>query len=966
MISDKELLDRIKENNIHLLGQINISEEEYRDLLHYSRNYVFNISPSVRVKPDIRLSVTLVQVAIREYKEGRFWQYFCDAIDKQMSSSKMNYCGKVFYATVKKIGLLYINKDDNGSQMYVENIKIHAMVTNYYMDGFWEFLSSYYEKNLFRQISDDLFEDIELLSSFMKKTLSDNSDSIIGEENKGHASKSYKLLKGTRYFFAYSNVDVIISSLKPLLKYIDIYYYDSELPDGNNRYAESFINWCKGREAKENLIEKQKRNRLLASKRPYIHFDFDQMLSFLIIPSQKFRDNECDGEASVEVTINEVTKKIDLEIYKSFGLYISEPVRIPIPSVFDDVNITIESGVTKKYRILSSNYRIINKNNDVTYKLTLGDNLLLIEKDKEVSYEGQTTCIDFSNEYKDFDLYSLKVSDDSVIHIGKRTVSIAGEYSEIPFFENEIKHYDVFDLKNNKLIATRSHPTISFMVQERKISGTVLVVNDKKISLDTVDKIVGGSTIDTNDKAITLELEHVLPSEEGTYNVYIDIPDEKNIYIPKYVRINKMDILFNKSIYSSEDDIYLWIKNRCDNIWPDREDITLVSIDEDSDEYIIPFKENESEICLHLDLNEELLIKLPLNILKFGFSMDELSCYRSSFLWYSDLKETIYVSAPDINEVRIYLNHERDKYVKGFSLGGDLFRVDISELKQRICKNIYKGWTYINISCIGTKKYSYLLYSVLRVLWVEPYFDFILVDGHLGFDIEVNGNAQLAVDIEEEYSKKKLVKDRKITTGINSFPELPLDGVYSIIPKMIEGDEFGLNTSTLKMRPLFDQSYVDLNNLTDCRLSVADLLYFEEEKLLSYEYRVDIRKKIDSCTYEGYMHGLKREKKTKSSKDLFADDNRKSVKKRFGKVQIKVLEESDKCIYIQIYSSTYDEGEDEWIEFYYDDEFHTLLHSNDNALSQCKSYDRFIFLADDETKYRVMKKKIRRLKVNAI
>lgn len=962
MLSENKIIETIKNNNFNLLGQIQISEEEYKELIDYSKRIIRYMSPSIGARKNVIFSLALVHIAIREYKEGRFWPCFCDVIGEKVSSSKLNYCGKIFAITVKELGLLYVSKEDYSSQMYVENIKMHAMVMNYYMEGFWEFLSSYYEKNLFRQISDDLFEDIELLSEFMKKTLSNNSDSFVEEESKGHAAKSYKLLKGTRCFFAYSNVDTIISSLKPLLRYIDVYYYDSEYPDSNNRYAESFIRWCKKRETKEKSAERQNRNRLIASKRPYIHFDFDNMMQYLVIPSQKFRDNECEGEASVEISINGFTKTIDLDIYRSFGLYISEIVKVPIPSVFDDISIIIKSGVIKKYRILSSNYRILNKNNDFIYKIALGDNLLLIKKDTNVSYEGRTTIVDYSNEYGGFDLYVLKITDDSIIHIGKRKISILGEYSEIPYFEEEISHFEVFDLNENKLVVTRSHPTISFMVHERKISGTVLIVNEKKYSLDKVDKIIGYSTINIKDKAITIDLERVLPSIDGTYNVYIDIPDDRNIYISKYVRINKMDFSFNKGLYSADDSIYLWINNRCDSIWPDREDISLVSIDDDSDEYIIPFVENENEVYFHLELNEKLLIKLPINILKFGFSKDELTCHQPEFIWYSDLKETIYCSAPNMSEIRVYINHEKEKYVKGFSIGSGLFRVDISELKQRICKNIYNGWTYLNIVCIGTKKYSYPLYSVLRVLWVEPYFDFVLVDGKLGFDVELYGKAQLLIDIEDEYTKEKIVKDKVINNGVNVFPELPLDGVYNIIPKMIEEDEFGLNKRSLKMRALFNQSYIDLDNLTDCRLSVADLLYFEEEKKLSYEYRIDIRKKVDMCTFEGYMHGLKR-KKTRY--DL-TEDKRIPDKKKLGKVQIKIIEESDKCIYIQIYSSTYEQNPEEWIEFYYDDKYNTLLHSNDNVLRQCDSYERFIFLADDETKYRVMKKKIRRLKINDI
>ena len=147
MITEKDILNRIEKDNLKLLGLIDISEEEYQELLSYSKMYIKNVSPSHGVRVDLRLAVTLVQVAIREYKDGKFWPYFCDAIDERVSLNKMNYCGQVFEKTIKTYNLRYVDYVD--THMYVENIKMHAIVTNYYMQGMWEFLFSYYEKNLF-------------------------------------------------------------------------------------------------------------------------------------------------------------------------------------------------------------------------------------------------------------------------------------------------------------------------------------------------------------------------------------------------------------------------------------------------------------------------------------------------------------------------------------------------------------------------------------------------------------------------------------------------------------------------------------------------------------------------------------------------------------------------------------------------------------------------------------------------
>ena len=182
MLTEKEYQNIINENNYHLLGEIPVDDVEYGELINYSRKFIALASPSMGARVDLRFAIALVQIAIREYKEGKYWTYFCQVIGENIPSSRLNYCGKVFAATVNYYGLLYVNREDGNAQMYVENIKLHAVVTNYYMKGFYDFAYSYYEKNLLRQLNDDIEDDLENLSCFMQQTLDENADAIVGVE----------------------------------------------------------------------------------------------------------------------------------------------------------------------------------------------------------------------------------------------------------------------------------------------------------------------------------------------------------------------------------------------------------------------------------------------------------------------------------------------------------------------------------------------------------------------------------------------------------------------------------------------------------------------------------------------------------------------------------------------------------------------------------------------------------------
>ena len=83
--------------------------------------------------------------------------------------------------------------DDSKNNKYVENIKIHAFVTNGYMQGYFDFAYAFFENNLFRQLNDsELNDDIEDISEYMESTLDNDSDIFECQEGKRKASKTYK------------------------------------------------------------------------------------------------------------------------------------------------------------------------------------------------------------------------------------------------------------------------------------------------------------------------------------------------------------------------------------------------------------------------------------------------------------------------------------------------------------------------------------------------------------------------------------------------------------------------------------------------------------------------------------------------------------------------------------------------------------------------------------------------------
>ena len=81
---------------------------------------------------------------------------------------------------------------------------------------------------MFRQLSDEIEEDLELLAAFIKKSV--KNDDISASDNKKSTVKTYKLIKATKIVFANAELSVLKQLVEPVLKLIDNYYYDNRIP----------------------------------------------------------------------------------------------------------------------------------------------------------------------------------------------------------------------------------------------------------------------------------------------------------------------------------------------------------------------------------------------------------------------------------------------------------------------------------------------------------------------------------------------------------------------------------------------------------------------------------------------------------------------------------------------------------------------------------------------------------------
>lgn len=239
-----KLVNRIEQefssSHFELISQIDISDDEYEQLLCYLRNKVKNSLTQTNVPVDATLSVAMVQIAIRAYSEGNYWDCFNEEVGLDIPQNKKYYFAQIFAKTIKRYKLFELENNNASKYSYVENIKAHTFVPNKYLHNYFDFLFSFYDRNLFRQLTDDIEDDIDDLIGFVTESLSKNSDIVSIDKVGNKPAKSYKLLKATRTLIAQSTSTVICNTFFDHLVLMDNYYYDGKLPSQSDRFSEAF------------------------------------------------------------------------------------------------------------------------------------------------------------------------------------------------------------------------------------------------------------------------------------------------------------------------------------------------------------------------------------------------------------------------------------------------------------------------------------------------------------------------------------------------------------------------------------------------------------------------------------------------------------------------------------------------------------------------------------------------------
>lgn len=950
----KTIKNTIENEDICLLGEIEVSDSDYERLMEYTKDIIAYSQQLNDPKPDLLLSMALVQFAIRHYQEGRYWKCFKEEMKENIPSSRINYLGRVFYHTIKHYNLLVLNADGE-TQQYVENIKAHAFVTNYYMDGYFDFSYAFFENNLFRQLPNDqqeIINDIEDLSVFMNSSLFSDGDSI--KSGTHNAAKSYRLLKSTRRVFAQCEATTIYKLFYPTIKMIESNYYDNVLPaDSSDRFSVHYVSWCDRNNEVANNSDDVTLGRRPVSKRPYLSVDPKSENVLIVIPAQKFRPSECEKDAKVRITINNHSEVRDLDLRDSFGIYISEELHVAVPSPFDEVIIEfINADERKNIVIKKSSYRILSDNWRNTNKLSIGNNYIIVEKGQDIQWNEYCDIVDSDTSFYAWDFYSVKIDSSSGFQIGTTSVSIAGEYSREPIFDELVTNYELYDVDGKKLIVSQRHPYISFEVDKEKVQGSSLLINNEVYPVRNIkDKAVMALPYEDNKTAVTIDLRGIMPERDGYYKVEIDIPGESNKEICSYMYMPGLECSTNRTHYIYNDYLYLIIYS--EKHWVEGQpEWKAMANGVFGVSFKVPIDVNTKTVALDLflygDPEARYVLKKSVDVFSYGFSAQEKIVKRNEYIWYADISPNLFIRTGGADEVAVYYGHESDKLFKGIEIEPGVFQIDISEIKERICKNDKTIYQYINITINGKQTYRGLP-VILRKTVVYPMYKLDVIDNVVCIIIEeIKGKAKLYLTITDHRTKEVIVKKQYLHEGINTFESLPIDGFFDLHPFMEEVDDFGLNGVITKLKTIWGVGIVNFDDLTGCGARIRQFFFEEKPISLKRNHFITMKEKLANGSYCCYLESVE---KDQNGKNLW------ETKKRFPFVKLDIYEVEDQ---IKASLMAYSSEEEKWMPLYYDKKQQQLIGPDSPLLMTSTNYDRFESLDEDLSEVIMNKNEISR------
>lgn len=717
-----------------LIADIHLTDEEYGTLIEMTKIRVASLLSrnATFPPPDETLSLALVQIGIREYEYGNYWNNFAHTIQMDIKNQIQGRIGNVFYRTLNKYNLfLYDKNEEQHRSRYVHNILLHGFVPRSYLADFFSFLVAFYKLNLFEQLPDSLDEPFDELSDFMDKVIPSNQDHFMVQQYFDKPIQYYKLVRSSQRALSEKKLKTPRVIMTDLLKMVDEYSWNGEISPKRDTsfYYDHFTEWMQKNDTDLALRKQKNQNRYrLVNQKPYLRLNYENQEVEIVLPPRRVR--ESDFENTIDAIIQNLssTQKITLHSYRCIGTINTEEFILPINDyLFTDFSIEISSmkslGLVefkkKKYYLFS----ISNHLNEIQ-QLETGNIVLLTKPDSKVEFPYDSNILAGEPEDIGFGvLYYLAIEENSVICIDDEIISTSESYENL-FLVDPVQHDIEFVSSTNSkpMVATKKHPVLLMQIEKEVSKWPILYINKKKHLLSSINQAAKEfSSINSTHVRVQIDLNLLLPTETGEYFVNLDFStsNKKKHLLCNYFLVDSFFIEQSRPVYATDEPYEIQI---CSDI-VFKPLFDCVSLDD-----------NHFSILGKYDLLEfttsgcdETIMRYKVKRMKWKFNGQEWTDKDVKTAYFHDLEPEIIVNAPGTKDQKLVLDGLDVKTIEGKFIQQDQFLFNIGEWIEAISNTpaiVYKIKLHYSDN-FNNKKSTMLFHCVEKPTLLEfnPYFD---------------------------------------------------------------------------------------------------------------------------------------------------------------------------------------------------------------------------------------------------
>lgn len=908
-----------------LIGDIAINNDEYALLIDRFRvQYELLKNSPNHIIVDNTFALSLVQIGIKYY-DGGFWPHVAKELGiGSLPPYQTLWIGESFYSTLVKYDKLRLSRGE-----WVNNILMHCFVSDLYAENLFNFLFAYYRLDLERDL---LRNNREMMNSLV--------EIILKNDNTG---RTYWLVRHTSDA-VHVNTKGAKIRLRRLLRLIDNCFWEQITPvNSSNRLSKHFLEWYKN--SNDFNLEYVKyhggNNAGRGGKSfstPFLQCDFSMGAFRIYFPTQLI-DFAYSYDVYWKISCGETENRLGVNLYQGVTGNKTEEtyLDLQVSELFNEYNISLMCGDMKvrRFKITADDTRFFDKNGDYIHTENLPTGKVFA-----FSLIGATPvseAIIDSERIGDLILSYFEFQYGDIIRLPDgKPVSIGRKLEEGLLPRSRINGAYSLNEDGAQIPIYNKAPALLIKMQPSRTPGTLIQVNGRRFRMFDKDTVVVDLDERSGEKGYIINMADYGCSEDGIYQLFIDVPNDRSRRFWEFTVINGFGFEFEDAPYIFNPRGTIRFKDKL-KILSDRgskklhgENAFNFEIDPNCDDIMFSFLTD--------------LVMIPLRVyapvFRWKFDNGDWQIERPPELWHSEFPIMIYIKYPDdylticMDDVGNYETQEQEQSYKKLK-EKHLFECDVTRFKSWFGREIAMRQVLLQFrdrkkEFIRVVTKSIALSCIIR----GDYQNDILVG-----EVDIIGKARYYTDIK----LNNLVLAEKVVINQGRF-ELETELVSgNYIIDIFEEDEDDTGFGDICFYPVahFEQELLNPHNLCGKCIEVKRIR--NGQKSIFY-LPLNYRFTIENLSYSDGMDKLN------YVGQMFVDNSIGQYGRLVASYPVNVnFYNANKLKYVKL--SFLDDNEPE--VFLYDSKRRIIVKEENRELSRTERYRRYTPLFEDEYVFEV-------------